>query len=228
MAEKSLVSSFLYFIVAIFLFPPLTDIPSKLIKKPIDKTTKFILGFIFILIATNLNPSTTNEKSVNSIAPTTTSSVLSSTDTAQVTQEPANESKQEDVSATPTPVVFYEVTKIIDGDTINVLIDGQKETIRLIGIDSPESVDPRKPVPCFAKEASDKAKELLTGKKVSLEADTSQGERGKYDRLLRYIFLENGTNFNKLMIEQGYAHEYTYDLPYKYRDEFIEAEKTAS
>ena len=127
-------------------------------------------------------------------------------------------------SATP----LYDVVSVTDGDTIKVNIGGTTETIRLIGIDTPETVDPRKPVQCFGQEASKKSKELLTGKKVRLEADPTQGERDKYGRLLRFVFLEDGTNFNKMMIAEGYAHEYTYDSnPYKYQVEFKDAEKQA-
>lgn len=122
---------------------------------------------------------------------------------------------------------LYEVVKVIDGDTISVDIDEKIETIRLIGIDSPESVDPRKPVQCFGKEASDKARQILIGKKVSLEYDPTQGDKDKYKRLLRYVFLEDGQNFNKLMIEEGFAYEYTYDAQYKYHTEFKAAEKKA-
>ena len=118
----------------------------------------------------------------------------------------------------------YPVVKVVDGDTIDVNIDGKIERLRLIGIDTPETVDPRKSVQCFGKEASNKAKELLSGQLVSLEADESQGERDKYKRLLRYVFLVNGTNFNLYMISEGFAHEYTYDQPYKYQSEFKQAE----
>lgn len=121
----------------------------------------------------------------------------------------------------------FKVIKVIDGDTINVEINEKVETLRLIGIDSPETVDPRKPVQCFGKEASAKAKSLLSGKSVRLESDPTQGERDKYQRLLRYVFLEDGTNFNKLMISEGYAHEYTYNIPYKYQSEFKQAQKEA-
>lgn len=124
-------------------------------------------------------------------------------------------------------IQLFEVTQVIDGDTIQVVIDNKKETIRLIGIDSPETVDPRKPVQCFGKEASAKAKSILSGKSVRLESDPTQGERDKYQRLLRYVFLEDGTNFNKLMISEGYAHEYTYNIPYKYQSEFKQAQKEA-
>ncbi|TRZ78304.1 hypothetical protein D4R87_01005 [bacterium] len=59
-------------------------------------------------------------------------------------------------------------------------MNGTNETIRMIGINTPETVDPRKPVECFGKEASNKAKELLSGQLVELESDTSQRERGVY------------------------------------------------
>lgn len=120
---------------------------------------------------------------------------------------------------------IHEVTKVVDGDTIEVFVDGKKEKVRLIGIDTPETVDPRKPVQCFGREASAKAKELLLGKQVTLESDPTQSDRDRYGRLLRYIFLEDGTNSNMQMIREGFAHEYTYqDNPYKYQEEFREAE----
>lgn len=129
--------------------------------------------------------------------------------------------------ATTPKVDLYSVTKVVDGDTIKVSINGIEETLRLIGIDTPESVDPRKPVQCFGIEASNRAKELLSGKKVRLEADPTQGERDKYNRLLRYVWMEDGTFFNKKMILDGYAHEYTYNIPYKYQTEFKQAQKIA-
>lgn len=122
---------------------------------------------------------------------------------------------------------LYKVIKVVDGDTISVSMNGKTETLRLIGINTPETVDPRKPVECFGKEASNKAKSLLEGQNVRLEADSSQGERDKYDRLLRYVFLLDGTLFNKTMIQQGYAYEYTYNTPYKYQAEFKQTELEA-
>ena len=122
---------------------------------------------------------------------------------------------------------YYPVVKVVDGDTIVADINGKNETVRLIGLDTPETVDPRKPVQCFGEEASKKAKEILTGKRVRLEMDASQGERDKYGRLLAYAFLEDGTLFNLLTISEGYGHEYTYNLPHKYQKEFKEAEQTA-
>lgn len=122
---------------------------------------------------------------------------------------------------------LYSVIKVVDGDTLSVNIDGTITTIRLIGINTPETVDPRKLVECFGTEASNKAKQLLSGQKIKVEKDPSQGERDKYGRLLAYIFLENGVHFNKYMIEEGYAYEYTYNLPYKYQSEFKQAEQSA-
>lgn len=151
-------------------------------------------------------------------------------------QKKEQEVKSAIVSVKPTQTLsltqppkenLYQVVKVIDGDTIVVNIDGKDEVIRLIGIDSPESVDPRKDVQCFGKEATEEAKRHLIGKKISLESDPTQGDRDKYKRLLRYVFLEDGQNFNKLMIELGYAHEYTYKTPYKYQTEFKEAENKA-
>lgn len=86
---------------------------------------------------------------------------------------------------------LHEVISVTDGDTLKINLNGNIETLRLIGIDTPETVDPRKPVQCFGQESSDKAKQLLSGKKVSLEADPTQGERDQYGRLLRYVFLED-------------------------------------
>lgn len=122
---------------------------------------------------------------------------------------------------------LYSVTGVVDGDTIKISADSKEETVRLIGMDTPETVDPRKPVQCFGKEASDKAKELLIGKKVRIETDSTQGDLDKYDRRLAYIYREDGLFYNKYMIEQGYAHEYTYDIPYKYQTEFKAAQKSA-
>ncbi|HSW88569.1 MAG TPA: thermonuclease family protein [Candidatus Saccharimonadales bacterium] len=133
----------------------------------------------------------------------------------------------EQVSSQPTSSDLYPVVKVVDGDTIEVLINEKKTKIRLIGIDTPEVVDPRKPVQCFGKEASNHAKEMLTGKEVRLVADPTQGDKDKYGRLLRYVFLPDGTNFNLQQIAEGYAFEYTYDIPYQYQTEFRQAQQKA-
>ena len=122
---------------------------------------------------------------------------------------------------------WHTVAKVVDGDTLVIEMNGRSVTLRLIGLDTPETVDPRKPVQCFGKEASSKAKEVLAGKTVRLEMDPSQGTLDKYGRTLAYVFLSNGTLFNEYMIAEGYGHEYTYNLPYKYQSEFKSAERKA-
>src|SRR5438046_968199 len=88
------------------------------------------------------------------------------------------------------------VVRVVDGDTVDVQCqDGTTDRLRLIGIDTPEVVDPRKPVQCFAREASAHAHELLDGQSVSLELDPSQGERDVFGRLLAYLWLPDGRNF---------------------------------
>jgi micrococcal nuclease len=116
--------------------------------------------------------------------------------------------------------VYYTVTKVTDGDTLHIDMDGNNETVRLIGINTPETVDPRRPVECFGKEASTRMKELASGKIVRLEYDNSQSLRDAYGRLLAYVYLEDGEMLNRKMIAEGYAYEYTYLTPYKYQKEF--------
>jgi micrococcal nuclease len=122
---------------------------------------------------------------------------------------------------------FVAITKVVDGDTFKVSLNGSEETVRLIGLNTPETVDPRRPVECFGKEASDKAKEILTNTTVRLEADPTQDDRDKYGRLLRYAYLPDGRLFNELMISEGYGYEYTYEVPYLHQIEFKADQKQA-
>jgi micrococcal nuclease len=122
---------------------------------------------------------------------------------------------------------YYPIDRVVDGDTIRVLIDNLSVVVRLIGVDTPESVHPTKQVECFGLEASSIAKEKLAGQKVALEIDPTQGDKDKYGRLLRYVLLLDGQNFNKWLIAEGYAYEYTYQLPYKYQKEFKDAQISA-
>lgn len=116
------------------------------------------------------------------------------------------------------------VARVVDGDTIKV---STGVTLRLIGLDTPETVDPRKAVQCFGREASNYAHELLDNTNVSLEYDPSQGRLDRYGRTLAYVWMSDGRLYNRLMIEDGYAHEYTYSIPYRYQDAFIAAERSA-
>lgn len=103
---------------------------------------------------------------------------------------------------------LYQVTHVDDGDTIVVNEAGQTETVRLIGMDTPEVKDPRKPVQCYGAEASAKTKSMVSGKKVRLEPDPLGDNRDKYHRLLRYVYLPDGTFLNETLVKQGYAFAY--------------------
>jgi micrococcal nuclease len=127
----------------------------------------------------------------------------------------------------PSGLRSGQVTDVVDGDTVDVDLGGEEVRLRLIGINTPESVDPRRPVECYGREASDKAKELLSGQTVYLEPDPSQDERDRYGRLLRFVWLEDGRMFNLEMVAQGYAYEYTYESKYKYQAEFRAAQAGA-
>ncbi|MDD5103442.1 MAG: S-layer homology domain-containing protein [Candidatus Peribacteraceae bacterium] len=115
------------------------------------------------------------------------------------------------------------VTRVVDGDTFKVQL-AVEETVRIIGIDTPETVDPRKPVQCFGKEASTKLKELLEGEDVMLEKNPAE-ERDKYGRLLRYVDLD-GEDIGATMIEEGYAYSYK-QYPHPRLEEYNELEKKA-
>lgn len=129
------------------------------------------------------------------------------------------------LAATTTPDV-YPVVKVIDGDTIDVLKEGVVTRLRIIGMDTPELHDPRKPVQCFARAAADEAHRMLDGQYVRLEYQPDD-IIDKYGRTLAYVFLLDGTNYEDYMIRSGYAHEYTYQKPYLYQDQFNEAEAEA-
>lgn len=122
---------------------------------------------------------------------------------------------------------FYPVAKVVDGDTIKVDRGEEVVSVRLIGVDTPESVHPKKPVECFGKEASTYVKALIEGKQVALEHDPTQGDRDKYNRRLRYVILENGEILNEKLILDGYAFEYTYQVPYLYQQQFKNAQQIA-
>ena len=113
------------------------------------------------------------------------------------------------------------VIRVVDGDTI--ILDGE-EKVRLIGVDTPETKHPKKPVQYYGKEASAFTKKLCEGKTVRLEYDWQRQD--KYQRTLAYVYLEDGTFVNAEIIIQGYGHAYT-RFPFKYLDEFREYEKEA-
>jgi len=112
------------------------------------------------------------------------------------------------------------VERVIDGDTIIVQINGKRERVRLIGIDTPESVDKNRPVQCFGHEASAHTESLLPpGTEVSLVRDVEA--RDKYDRLLAYVIRSDDQLFVNLdLVENGFAGPLTYPPNDHYADLF--------
>ena len=108
----------------------------------------------------------------------------------------------------------FIVKRVIDGDTIQL---SNGEIVRLIGVDTPETKHPQKPVEYFGKEASAFTRKMVEGKAVRLEYD--QQRKGKYNRTLAYVYLTDGTFLNAEIIKQGYGHAYTAFL-FKYLEQF--------
>jgi micrococcal nuclease len=123
---------------------------------------------------------------------------------------------------------LYQVSQVVDGDTIKAYIDGHNITIRLLGINTPETVKPNWPVECYGPEASTEMKSLLTGKNVLLALNPDYERIDKYGRLLAYVRL--GDMFvNEYLVKQGYAREYTFNEknPYQYQQQFKSDEAEA-
>lgn len=120
-----------------------------------------------------------------------------------------------------------QVSKVVDGDTIKVFLNGKIQSVRLIWIDTPESNTTRYGyIECYWDEAGYFLTTLLWNQKVSLLYDETQWKYDVYNRLLAYVIL-SGQNINKMMIEYWYAWEYTYNEPYKFQTEFKSAEVQA-
>jgi micrococcal nuclease len=113
------------------------------------------------------------------------------------------------------------VKRVIDGDTVE-LTTGEK--VRLIGVDTPETKDPRKPVQYFGKEATAFTQRLVEGRRVRLACDHQRQD--KYGRILAYIYVEDGTFVNAEIIKQGYGFAYT-RFPFKFLEEFRQFEGEA-
>lgn len=129
---------------------------------------------------------------------------------------------------TPTPAferTQAQVVRVIDGDTIKVSIDGQVYTVRYIGIDTPETVHPDEPVEWMGPEASAANEELVGGRTVYLEKDVS--ETDQYGRLLRYVYLADGTFVNAELVRMGYAQVSTFPPDVRYQDLFLELQREA-
>jgi micrococcal nuclease len=121
------------------------------------------------------------------------------------------------------------LTDVVDGDTVKARLDGVTESVRVIGIDTPESRRPGTPVECFAREATDAAERLLPeGSSVWLEPDPTQDTRDRYGRLLAHVWLADGRLFAEAMIRDGYGIHYVYDgVPSSHADRLAAAQAGA-
>ena len=119
------------------------------------------------------------------------------------------------------PAVAQLVERVVDGDTIVVRGVGR---VRLIGVDTPETVDPRRPVEFFGREASAFTKRLLEGRRVRLEYDRERNDR--FGRTLAYVYLRDGTFANAEIVRRGYGHAYT-RFPFRHLERFRRLEREA-
>jgi micrococcal nuclease len=160
-----------------------------------------------------------------SSTPSTSSLSTSSAPTAHAAAASGLVPKGETVSG-------LKVSRVVDGDTLHVILDGDDVTVRLIGMNTPETVKQNTPVECYGPQASDYAKTTLTGRTVTLEFDESQGRTDQYGRTLAYVWLEQPGGELSLVnldeISQGFARERQYGpTPYAWKPTFKDAATVA-
>jgi micrococcal nuclease len=127
------------------------------------------------------------------------------------------------------PGTAASVSRVVDGDTLKARIAGRTETVRVIGLDTPESVKPGTPVECYALLATGEAKRLLpVGASIRLESDPTQAARDQHGRLLAHVWLADGTRYADRMIRGGFGIHYVYGgVPSIHAGPFAAAEDAA-
>jgi endonuclease YncB( thermonuclease family) len=125
----------------------------------------------------------------------------------------------------PEDAVRAKVHRVSDGDTFIATVKGRRERVRVIGVDTPESVDPNRPDEPYGQEASDFAKHYLDGETVRLAGDAEA--RDRYGRMLAYVWLEDGTFWNALLVAEGYAQQLTIPPNVTYADLFRQLAREA-
>lgn len=116
------------------------------------------------------------------------------------------------------------VTRVVDGDTVIAQVGGEELRVRLIGIDTPETVAPDQPVECFGPAASEFTHRRLEGEDVELEFDVERLD--PYGRTLAYVWL-GGELFNETLVREGYALVTTFPPDVGYVDRFVAAQRVA-
>jgi micrococcal nuclease len=120
----------------------------------------------------------------------------------------------------------FRVSRVVDGDTIHVTRNGQRTKVRLLGIDTPETVHPSEPVQCFGPESSDFATQQLDGRSVVLEFDPNQPRQDRFGRTLAYVWVD-GAMFNAAALRDGYAEQYRRDDQHPWAADFAVLETQA-
>lgn len=121
---------------------------------------------------------------------------------------------------------LYSVAYFVDGDTIAVNMDAKVEKVRFIGVDTPETHKPNTPVQCYGPAAAAFTKRIIGRQAVRLESDPLSTDRDRYQRLLRYVYLPDGTLLNEKLIVEGYGFYYPY-FPFSKAAEFAADEQNA-
>lgn len=160
----------------------------------------------------------------------TTSNSKSSEVYVKETHETKSPSPSEEVPKIKNPnkkLLSATIAKNVDGDTVDINLNGKIEKVRMLCVDTPETHHPRLGVQPFGPEASDYTKKILSvGTKVEIEPGIGEG-RDKYGRLLAYIYVD-GKMFNEMLLEQGLARvAYIYAPNTQYVDEFYAIQKKA-
>ena len=122
---------------------------------------------------------------------------------------------------------YYKVIYVVDGDTFKVKVKDKIAIIRMLGINTPETLDPRKRDECYGKQASQESKKILDNANVRFELSPNREVMDKYGRYLAYVYTENGLFLNKYLVSKGFAREYTYGKAYSKQIEFKNLEKKA-
>jgi micrococcal nuclease len=144
------------------------------------------------------------------------------------TESVSSPAPQHNLKAIQSAVSIGRVLRVVDGDTLRVALDGKTVAIRLIGINAPESVTRLREGECYGREALEALEHLLlSSSQISLVSDESQQDMDRYGRLLRYVYLEDGTFVNEWLVANGFAVEYTYDRPYEFQARFREVQHVA-
>lgn len=120
----------------------------------------------------------------------------------------------------------YAIDHFTDGDTIAVKMNGTVEAIRFIGVDTPETHKPNSPIQCYGPAAAAFTKRTIGNQRVRLEADPLNTNRDRYNRLLRYVYLPDGTLLNQQLVANGYGFAYL-QFPFSKKDTFSEAQDSA-